>query len=268
MRRNGRNTDTLTEVVKGAIAGAVGVWAMDQVGWYMYNREAPEVLQQEQEARVEGMDRRTWQQTESRTRSKLPAYAPAATPGWNRRPLRAGGYAGDALRPPAAPRRGAGCGPRSALRVGVIPGNGRDSGPRARSRGRPHGVPMAGACSGSGWAPGPRSSHGRSARRARSGRLSGRLLLRGAGAVGRLVAMDYVLRFLYNHEGARCAGRRTSWLAVGIPALEVMAEEPGWPGARSLGEERQRAGTALQWVMGIGAGMLYTALGTASLQCA
>lgn len=56
MRRNGRDIDVLTEVVKGAVAGAVGVWAMDQVGWYMYNREAPEVLQQEQEARVEGMD--------------------------------------------------------------------------------------------------------------------------------------------------------------------------------------------------------------------
>lgn len=56
MRRNGRDIDVLTEVVKGAVAGAVGVWAMDQVGWYMYNREAPEVLQREQEARVEEMD--------------------------------------------------------------------------------------------------------------------------------------------------------------------------------------------------------------------
>lgn len=56
MRRNGRATDVLTEVVKGAIAGAVGVWAMDQVGWYMYNREDPEALRQEEEARVEGMD--------------------------------------------------------------------------------------------------------------------------------------------------------------------------------------------------------------------
>lgn len=48
--------DVLTGMVKGAIAGAVGVWVMDQVGWSMWNREDPVALQQEREARVEGMD--------------------------------------------------------------------------------------------------------------------------------------------------------------------------------------------------------------------
>ncbi len=54
---NAKETEPLaTEMVKGAIAGAVGVWAMDQVGWAMYNREDPVALQQELEARVEGKD--------------------------------------------------------------------------------------------------------------------------------------------------------------------------------------------------------------------
>ncbi|MDP9409903.1 MAG: hypothetical protein M3P70_05265 [Actinomycetota bacterium] len=44
------------DAAKGAIAGAVGVWLMDQVTWGMYLREAPEALRQEQEARVRGKD--------------------------------------------------------------------------------------------------------------------------------------------------------------------------------------------------------------------
>ncbi len=38
--------------VKGAIAGAVGVWVMDQVGWGLYLREDRGALRQEQQARV------------------------------------------------------------------------------------------------------------------------------------------------------------------------------------------------------------------------
>jgi hypothetical protein len=48
--------DVLTDMVKGAIAGAVGVWALDKVTWYMWNRENPAALQQEREARPEGLD--------------------------------------------------------------------------------------------------------------------------------------------------------------------------------------------------------------------
>lgn len=91
--------------------------------------------------------------------------------------------------------------------------------------------------------------------------MSGRLLLRGAfaGTVG-WVAMDYTLRFLYNHEGAEVR-RQESDARGGIPALEVMAESlTKLAGVRLSEEERQRAGTALQWVMGIGAGMLYGVL--------
>ncbi len=44
------------DVVKGAIAGAIGVWIMDQVTWGMYLREDGEALRQEQAARVEGLD--------------------------------------------------------------------------------------------------------------------------------------------------------------------------------------------------------------------
>lgn len=72
--------------------------------------------------------------------------------------------------------------------------------------------------------------------------------------------MDHTLRFLYNHESAEVR-RRESEARGGIPALEVMAEElAGLTGSTLSEQERQRAGTALQWIMGIGAGMLYGVL--------
>ena len=56
-RRSGQGSgDVATAMVKGAVAGAIAVWAMDRVGWWMWNREDPAALQQEREARVEGMD--------------------------------------------------------------------------------------------------------------------------------------------------------------------------------------------------------------------
>jgi hypothetical protein len=51
-----KDDSVAADMVKGAIAGAVGVWVMDQVGWGMYLRENREALRQEQEARVEGKD--------------------------------------------------------------------------------------------------------------------------------------------------------------------------------------------------------------------
>jgi hypothetical protein len=55
--RNGRHGGNLAaDVVKGAIAGAAGVWAMDRVGWWLWDQQDSAVLQQEREARVEGMD--------------------------------------------------------------------------------------------------------------------------------------------------------------------------------------------------------------------
>ena len=54
---NAKNDSTiLGDIAIGAIAGAVGVWAMDRVGWFMYNREDSDALQQEQEARKGSMD--------------------------------------------------------------------------------------------------------------------------------------------------------------------------------------------------------------------
>ena len=44
------------DMVKGAVAGAVGVWALDQVTWFMWNREAPAALAQEIRARPGGLD--------------------------------------------------------------------------------------------------------------------------------------------------------------------------------------------------------------------
>lgn len=47
----------LAEVAKGAIAGAVGTWAMDRVTWYMWDREDPPALaREEDEARPEELD--------------------------------------------------------------------------------------------------------------------------------------------------------------------------------------------------------------------
>jgi len=50
------NKGYVVEAAKGAVAGGVGVWLMDQVTWGMYLREAPRALQMEQRARVGGKD--------------------------------------------------------------------------------------------------------------------------------------------------------------------------------------------------------------------
>lgn len=56
-KRNGRRNDDLVgDLVKGAVAGAVGVWALDKVTWAMWNREDPQLLDREREARPGGMD--------------------------------------------------------------------------------------------------------------------------------------------------------------------------------------------------------------------
>ena len=47
----------VTDAAKGAIAGAIGVWALDKITWAMWNRTDPENLRrEEQEARPRGMD--------------------------------------------------------------------------------------------------------------------------------------------------------------------------------------------------------------------
>ena len=46
------------DLLKGAVAGAVGVWAMDRVDWFMYERglDAPETRRRTEAARPGGMD--------------------------------------------------------------------------------------------------------------------------------------------------------------------------------------------------------------------
>ena len=44
------------DLLKGAVAGAVAVWAMDRLGWALWDREDPRALERERAARVEGMD--------------------------------------------------------------------------------------------------------------------------------------------------------------------------------------------------------------------
>jgi hypothetical protein len=48
--------DLVTNALKGAIAGAIGVWALDQVTWAMWDRTDPAKLRREEEARPRGMD--------------------------------------------------------------------------------------------------------------------------------------------------------------------------------------------------------------------
>lgn len=52
----GKDRGVALASVKGAIAGAIGTWVMDQVTWGMYLREDPEAFRQEQKARIENKD--------------------------------------------------------------------------------------------------------------------------------------------------------------------------------------------------------------------
>lgn len=52
----GAGGDVVLDVVKGAVAGAVAVWAMDKVTWWMWDREDPAAPAQERQARPNGMD--------------------------------------------------------------------------------------------------------------------------------------------------------------------------------------------------------------------
>lgn len=44
------------DLLKGAVAGGLGVWVMDKVGWYMWDREDRTKLDREIEARPHGRD--------------------------------------------------------------------------------------------------------------------------------------------------------------------------------------------------------------------
>lgn len=55
-RRTGPERGLVNDAVKGAVAGAVGVWALDKVTWAMWDRTDPEKLRQEENARPGGLD--------------------------------------------------------------------------------------------------------------------------------------------------------------------------------------------------------------------
>lgn len=57
--RDGRKTGggrVLLDAAIGAVAGALGVWAMDRLDWFMFEHEDPQARQQTQQARPGGMD--------------------------------------------------------------------------------------------------------------------------------------------------------------------------------------------------------------------
>lgn len=80
-----------------------------------------------------------------------------------------------------------------------------------------------------------------------------------AGAAG-WWAMDHVLRFLYNHEDPSVRGAEDA-ARGGVPALEVLAEKIATRAGISLSTvQREKAGTVLQWVEGIGTGIVFGVL--------
>lgn len=55
-RQANEEQSLLSDMLKGALAGAVGVIALDKVTWAMWDRENPQALDQERKARPEGLD--------------------------------------------------------------------------------------------------------------------------------------------------------------------------------------------------------------------
>lgn len=48
--------DLAIDAMKGALAGAIGVWALDLITWYMWDREDLQALEQEVRTRPGGLD--------------------------------------------------------------------------------------------------------------------------------------------------------------------------------------------------------------------
>lgn len=56
MTPSNERSHVLTDTLKGAVAGAVGVWAMDRADWFMYDHVDPEARRQTQAVRPGGLD--------------------------------------------------------------------------------------------------------------------------------------------------------------------------------------------------------------------
>jgi hypothetical protein len=50
------NNSTLVNALKGAIAGAIGVWAMDRLDWFFFEHEDPAARQRTESVRPDGLD--------------------------------------------------------------------------------------------------------------------------------------------------------------------------------------------------------------------
>lgn len=55
-RMSNERDSVLVDTLKGAVAGGVAVWVMDQIDWYMYDHEDPEAQRRTQRVRPEGLD--------------------------------------------------------------------------------------------------------------------------------------------------------------------------------------------------------------------
>jgi hypothetical protein len=56
MATRGHENSMLVDAMAGAAAGALAVWVMDQVDWFMYDHEDPEARHRTQRVRPDGMD--------------------------------------------------------------------------------------------------------------------------------------------------------------------------------------------------------------------
>lgn len=54
--RHRRNGSVMTGVLKGAVAGAAGVWAMDRLDWFLFGHEDPQARHRTQRVRPGGLD--------------------------------------------------------------------------------------------------------------------------------------------------------------------------------------------------------------------
>ena len=50
------NDSVAMDLTKGAVAGAIGVWVMDRLDWYMVEHGDPEAWRKTQAVRPHGMD--------------------------------------------------------------------------------------------------------------------------------------------------------------------------------------------------------------------
>lgn len=166
--RNGKSRDLVGDMIKGAIAGAIGTWVMDRVTWEMYLTEGPKAFEQEKEAQFEGKygahvaaDKVEEKTGMDLSRDQHDRLAKSIHYSWGMMP----GAMYGALRHRIGPLGPVG---RARVRTGPVPRDGRVQGPLCRRRDQQAAsVSLAGPRPRAGRAPGAGCNHGQCAGHAR-----------------------------------------------------------------------------------------------------